>query len=42
LTAAALVIAADLGIEPTQENVSRILSIMVEKIAPAVEAELKR
>jgi hypothetical protein len=39
LCMAASVVAAHRGIEPTSENQSRILALIVEKIVPALEAE---
>jgi hypothetical protein len=42
LGVAASIIAARMGIEPTGPNCSAILTLMISKIGPALEAELKK
>jgi hypothetical protein len=42
LGVAASIIAGRMGIEPTPENCSTILTLIAAKIGPALEAELKK
>jgi hypothetical protein len=42
LGVAASIIAARMGIEPKPENTSAILSLLISKIVPELEAELKK